>query len=126
MFVQLCCSPGKHNPLQYPCLEKSMDRGAWQATVQGISRISKLVLECYYQVPAIREEETRKMHPRGLPAARGLKYTNNYITSYLCRSMCNAVMVCIFTWNCIFLNTYNFLNKIEMPQIIPDSIRFYI
>ena len=27
---------GEHgNPLQYSCLEKSMDRGFWQATVQG-------------------------------------------------------------------------------------------
>ena len=32
-------SPGKGigNPLQYSCLENSMDRGAWQATVQGIT-----------------------------------------------------------------------------------------
>ena len=30
-------SPGVGNgyPLQYPCLENSMDRGAWQATVHG-------------------------------------------------------------------------------------------
>ena len=26
---------GNGNPLQYFCLENSMDRGAWQATVQG-------------------------------------------------------------------------------------------
>ena len=34
-------SPGVRNgnPLQYYCLENSMDRGAWQATVQGISKI---------------------------------------------------------------------------------------
>ena len=30
-------SPGEGNcnPLQYPCLEDPMDRGAWQATVHG-------------------------------------------------------------------------------------------
>ena len=28
---------GMGNPLQYPCLENSMDRGAWQATVCGIT-----------------------------------------------------------------------------------------
>ena len=27
------------NPLQYSCLENSMDRGAWQATVHGIVRV---------------------------------------------------------------------------------------
>ena len=32
-------SPGKGNgnPLQYSCLENRMDRGAWQATVRGIT-----------------------------------------------------------------------------------------
>ena len=26
---------GNSNPLQYPCLENPIDRGAWQATVHG-------------------------------------------------------------------------------------------
>ena len=30
---------GNGNPLQYSCLENRMDRGAWQATVHGISRV---------------------------------------------------------------------------------------
>ena len=29
---------GNGSPLQYSCLEKSMDRGAWQATVHGITK----------------------------------------------------------------------------------------
>ena len=29
---------GHGNPLQYSCLEKSMDRGAWQATVHGVTK----------------------------------------------------------------------------------------
>ena len=30
---------GEHsNPLQYSCLENSMDRGAWQATVHGVTK----------------------------------------------------------------------------------------
>ena len=28
---------GNGNPLQYSCLEKSMDRGAWRATVHGVT-----------------------------------------------------------------------------------------
>ena len=28
----------KWNPLQYSCLENPMDRGAWQATVHGVSK----------------------------------------------------------------------------------------
>ena len=33
-------SPGgeNSNPLQYPCLENSMDRGAWWATVHGVEK----------------------------------------------------------------------------------------
>ena len=33
-------SPGGENgnPLQYPCLENPMDRGAWQATVHGVTK----------------------------------------------------------------------------------------
>ena len=27
------------NPLQYPCLENPMDRGAWQTTVHGVTRV---------------------------------------------------------------------------------------
>ena len=29
---------GNGNPLQYSCLENSMDRGAWQATVRGLTK----------------------------------------------------------------------------------------
>ena len=29
---------GNRNPLQYSCLENSMDRGAWQATVHGVTK----------------------------------------------------------------------------------------
>ena len=30
---------GNGNPLQYSCLENSMDRGAWKATVSGLQRV---------------------------------------------------------------------------------------
>ena len=29
---------GHNNPLQYFCLENSMDRGAWRATVSGVTK----------------------------------------------------------------------------------------
>ena len=34
-------SPGGENvyPLQYSCLENSMDRGAWRATVHGVAEL---------------------------------------------------------------------------------------
>ena len=30
---------GNENPLQYSCLENSMERRAWQATVHGVTRV---------------------------------------------------------------------------------------
>ena len=29
---------GNGNPLQHPCLENSMDRGAWQAAVHSVAK----------------------------------------------------------------------------------------
>ena len=34
---QLLCGGGNGNPLRYFCLENSMDRGAWWATVHGVA-----------------------------------------------------------------------------------------
>ena len=33
---------GNGNPLQYSCLENPMDRGAWQATVRGVTKESDM------------------------------------------------------------------------------------
>ena len=32
---------GKGNPLQYSCLENPTDRGAWQTTVHGVTRVGQ-------------------------------------------------------------------------------------
>ena len=44
---------GYGNPLQYSCLENPMDRGAWWATVHGVSEESDITeaTECAYIVP---------------------------------------------------------------------------
>ena len=34
---------GNGNPLQYPCLENPMDRGAWRATVPGVIKKSDVM-----------------------------------------------------------------------------------
>ena len=42
---------GNGNPLQYPCFENPMDRGAWQASVHKVARVGyELVTEhaCTY------------------------------------------------------------------------------
>ena len=37
-LLRRCPGEGKGYPLQYSCLENSMNRGAWQATVPGIPK----------------------------------------------------------------------------------------
>ena len=41
---------GKDNPLWYSCLENSMNRGAWQVTVHGISKSQTQLsdFQCHY------------------------------------------------------------------------------
>ena len=34
---------GNGNPLQHSCLENSMDRGAWRATVHGVAKESDII-----------------------------------------------------------------------------------
>ena len=56
---------GNGNPLQYPCLGNSMDRGAWWAAAHGIARVRhNLVTKqqlCstgnYIQYPVINHKE---------------------------------------------------------------------
>ena len=42
LIPELGRSPGEGNgnPLEYSCLKNSMDRGAWQAAVQGVTKES--------------------------------------------------------------------------------------
>ena len=35
---------GNGNPLQYSCLENSMDRGAWQAVIHGVASVGHYCL----------------------------------------------------------------------------------
>ena len=48
---------GNGNPLQYSCLENSMDRGAWQTTVHGVTESDTT--------------EHAQMHTRSIPLVSG-------------------------------------------------------
>ena len=39
-----CPGEGNGYPLQYPCLESSMGRGAWQSIVQGVTKRQPTVM----------------------------------------------------------------------------------
>ena len=57
---------GNGNPFQYPCLENSMDGGAWQAAVHGVPK-SRTQLSDIYLFPQrlyfSREVIIRPIHP---------------------------------------------------------------
>ena len=52
---------GNGNPLQYPCLENPMDRGAWWATVHGVTNSQTRVKDFHFQTLAKkRSKESMK------------------------------------------------------------------
>jgi len=40
---------GNGNPLQYPCLENPMDRGAWRAIVHGVVKSQTRLSGCIHK-----------------------------------------------------------------------------
>ena len=58
-------SPGEENerPLQYYCLENSMDRGAWWAHVHGVAKSRTRLSDCYFTFMASLVAQTVKNQP---------------------------------------------------------------
>ena len=46
---------GNGNPLQYPCLENSMDAGAWWATVHGVPKSQTRLSDFNVNVPILKK-----------------------------------------------------------------------
>ena len=44
---------GSGNPLQYSCLRNPMDRGAWRATIYGVSKESDMTRQLNNNIQAI-------------------------------------------------------------------------
>ena len=51
LILGLGRSPGEGNgnPLQNSCLDNPMDRGAWRATVHGVTKTERVHFTCIYQ-----------------------------------------------------------------------------
>ena len=52
---------GNDNPLQYPCLGNPMDRGAWRATVHGVTKSQTRLSDQHfftYSVPCVAVKKT--------------------------------------------------------------------
>ena len=45
-----CPGAGNSSPLQHSCLENSIDRGTWQATVHGVTKSQTLLSEFHFSL----------------------------------------------------------------------------
>ena len=52
---------GNGNPLQYSCLENSMDRGAWWATVYGVTKSQTQLNDWHFHCIARNEQSLDKL-----------------------------------------------------------------
>ena len=69
-------SPGEGNgyPLQYPCLENSTDRGAWRASVYGVSKSQTLPSNLHFH--RIKTLSTLSTFPFILPIKLPVTFTS--------------------------------------------------
>ena len=80
---------GNGNPLQYFCLENSMDRGAWHATVHGVDKSQKWLhswttIMCQVEYPGTAE-------PGGLPSI-GLHRVGHNHRDLAAAAVCSVLM----------------------------------
>ena len=52
---------GHRNPLQFSCLENPMDRGAWQATVQSVTKSQTQLRPLSTQHTSIPHDKKKKL-----------------------------------------------------------------
>ena len=64
----LARSPGEENsnPLQYSCLENSLDRGAWQATVHGVTKSWTWLSNFHFHFSKYVCQQSFKIHEKSL------------------------------------------------------------
>ena len=86
-IARVCNGEGNGNPLQYSCLENSVDRGAWWAAFHGVAQ-SRTRLKCLSMHACTGEgngnplqcsclENPRAGEPGGLPSMGSHRVRNN-------------------------------------------------
>ena len=58
---------GYGNPLQYPCLENTMDRGVWQSTVPGVTKSWMQLSTAYTAHSMVISKNFQQNRPFSLP-----------------------------------------------------------
>ena len=81
---------GNGNPLQYSCLENSMDRGVWQATVHGITKSQVWLSTCTHKHIII----THSLDVVALPSPNHVRLlANPWVAA------CQASLSLIISWD---------------------------
>ena len=52
---------GHHYPLQYSCLENSLDRGGWWATAHGVAKSWTILSDCTHTHPSGEESSVQSL-----------------------------------------------------------------
>ena len=80
--------PWRRNPLQYSCLENSMDRGAWQATVHGATKSQT----CYIYISLCSVSLSVHTHTH----AHACTHTHTHIIWGTLKALISLCSLCLF------------------------------
>ena len=58
---QISPGEGNGNPVQYSCLENSMDRGVWQATIHGVTKSRKQLSNQHFHFHCSMEKNIKSI-----------------------------------------------------------------
>ena len=74
------CGEGNGNPLQYSCLENPADRGAWWATVHGVTKSQTRLSDFHFSLSCIGEGNGNPLQCCCLenPRGRGARWAAAY------------------------------------------------
>ena len=107
LMTQDSFGEGNGNPLQYPCLENSVDRGAWWAAVHGVAQ-SQTQLKQLNMHAGIEEgngnplqysclKNPREEKPGGLPSMRSQSRTwLKWLSSTSSKIALCGLFICLF------------------------------
>ena len=102
---------GNGNPLQYSCLENPMDRGAWQATVHGVTVGHDWVTSLSFTY-AERYFMSKHFHPTVHSTLTTLLFIIEYIYRYVCML---SLQSCPTLW------PYGLTNRLLCPWDSPGK-----
>ena len=120
---------GNGNPLQYPCLENPIDRGAWWATAHGVAKVTSQGSgkESACQFRRLRRYSfdlcIRKIPGGGNDSSHQYYCLENSVDKGLWRAIVRGVAK---SWTCTYIKKiYDFCEIFASMNIIFSSIKCF-